>query len=67
MAKVPAKKSVQISSSVSPELFKALEDYRWKTGSENPEYRLEKTDVLRKAVEEFVVNHGIEVPETAAE
>lgn len=61
MAKTPAKKSVQVSASVSPEMFNALEDYRWTQ-------RLEKTDVLRKALEEFVVNHDIQVQaETPAE
>lgn len=54
------KKSVQVSASISTELFNALEDYRW-------EARLEKTDVLRNALEEFVVNHGIKVAPEAPE
>lgn len=60
-AKSVSKKSVQVSASVSPETFQALDDYRWAN-------RLEKTDVLRLAVEEFIVNHDIQVqPETPAE
>lgn len=61
MAKTASKKSVQVSASVSPEVFQALDDYRWAN-------RLEKTDVLRLAVEEFIVNHDIQVQaETPAE
>lgn len=57
-------KSVQVSTSISPELFEALEDYRWSQ-------RLEKSDVLRVALQEYAVNHDLQVaaeaPEAAAE
>lgn len=49
-----ARKSVQVSTSIDPNLFEGLEDYRWKN-------RLEKTDVLRLALQEFAVNHEIVV------
>ena len=57
MARTPKaedRKSVQISTSVSTEEFEALEDYRWTE-------RLEKADVLRLAVKEFLINHEIPV------
>lgn len=53
-------KSVQVSTSVSAEEFEALEDYRWTK-------RLEKADVLRAAVKEFLINHEIEVKAPAPE
>lgn len=59
-----AKKSVQVSTSISPELFEALEDHRWTR-------RLEKSDVLRVALQEYAVNHDLQVaaeaPEASAE
>lgn len=51
---VTAKKSVQVSTSISPELFEALEDFRWTQ-------RLEKSDVLRVALQEYAVNHDLKV------
>lgn len=49
-----ARKSVQVSTSIDANLFEGLEDYRWSK-------RLEKTDVLRLALQEFAVNHNIVV------
>lgn len=42
----------QVSATVAPELFTALEDYAW-------ENRRQRTDVVRQAVEEFVERNGI--------
>jgi len=42
----------QVSATVSPELFTALEDYAW-------ENRRQRTDVVRQAVEEFVQRNNI--------
>lgn len=61
MARTPkteaARKSVQMSTSIDPDLFDALDDYRWAN-------KLEKTDVMRLALQEFAVNHGIKVVAT---
>lgn len=54
------KKSVQVSTSISPELFAGLDDYRWAN-------KLEKSDVLRVALQEFAVNHDIPVAAEADE
>lgn len=54
------RKSVQVSTSISPELHEALEDFRWTK-------RLEKADVLRVALQEYAVNHGIKVADEAPE
>lgn len=53
-------KSVQVSTSISPELFEALEDHRWSR-------RLEKSDVLRVALQEYAVNHDLNVAKEAPE
>lgn len=58
--KTEDRKSVQVSTSVSAEEFEALEDYRWTE-------RLEKADVLRLAVKEFLINHEIPVQASAPE
>jgi len=42
----------QVSATVSPELFTALEDYAW-------ENRRQRTDVVRQAVEEFAERNGL--------
>jgi hypothetical protein len=42
----------QVSATVAPELFAALEDYAW-------ENRRQRTDVVRQAVEEFAERNGI--------
>lgn len=56
-----ARKNKQVSVSVSPEKFAALEDYRWAN-------RINKTnDVVALAVEEFITNHGITVADAPAD
>lgn len=56
------RKSVQVSTSISPELHKALMEYRWSARLEG------MTEILRAALEEYAVNHEIAVaaesPET---
>lgn len=56
----PARKSQQVSTSISPELFEALEDYRWSV-------RLQFTDLVRVALQEYSVNHNVEVKTAPAE
>lgn len=51
------RKNKQVSTTVSPERFAALEEYRWAN-------RINKTgDVLTLAVDEFIANHNIVVPD----
>lgn len=42
----------QVSATVAPELFTALEDHAW-------ENRRQRTDVVRQAVEEYARRNGI--------
>jgi tRNA A37 methylthiotransferase MiaB len=50
-----AKKSAQVSTTVSPEKYAALEDYRW-------ENRVNKlSDVIGQAVDLFIETKGIKV------
>ncbi|WNT44581.1 ribbon-helix-helix DNA binding domain protein [Arthrobacter phage Tillums] len=42
----------QVSATVAPELFTALEDHAW-------ENRRQRTDVVRQAVEEYAQRNGI--------
>lgn len=59
-AKPEAEKNVQVSATISPETYKALQDIRWEVRAE----RL--TDVVAQALDEFVVNHGTVAPEAPA-
>lgn len=55
-----SKKSTQISATVSPEKFAALEDYRW-------ENRVNKmSDVVAQAVDLFIETKGLKVAVPAA-
>jgi hypothetical protein len=45
-------KGVQVSTTVSPELFAALEDHRWTV-------RKSKSEVVLAALEEYAANHGL--------
>lgn len=45
-------KGVQVSTTVSPELFAALEDHRWNV-------RKSKSEVVLAALEEYATNHGL--------
>lgn len=55
------RKNKQISTTLAPEKFQALEDYRW-------DNRVNKIgDVLTAAVEEFIVNHQLEVQPAEAD
>lgn len=42
----------QVSATVAPELFTALEDHAW-------ENRRQRTDVVRQAVEEYAIRNNI--------
>jgi len=45
-------KGVQVSTTVSPELFAALEDHRWTV-------RKSKSEVVLAALEEYATSHGL--------
>lgn len=45
-------KGKQVSATVSPELYQALDDYGW-------ENRKKRTDLVRQAVEEFAERNNI--------
>ena len=47
----------QVSATVSPELYSALDDYAWTN-------RRNRTDVVRQAVEEFAQRNGLTPSET---
>jgi hypothetical protein len=47
-----AEKGVQVNATVPKEWDQKLEDHRWSV-------RMTKTQVVRKAVEEYMVNHGL--------
>lgn len=52
-------KGVQVSTTVSPELFAALEDHRWTV-------RKSKSEVVLAALEEYAANHDL-IPAPAEE
>jgi predicted transcriptional regulator len=52
MEKPTRGKGKQVSATVSPELYDALEDYGWNN-------RKTRTDLVRQAVEEFAERNGI--------
>lgn len=52
-------KGVQVSATISPELFEAIESHRW-------EVRKTKSEVVLTALEEYAANHGL-LPDSAAE
>lgn len=55
------RKNKQVSTTVAPEKFAALEEYRWSN-------RINKTgDVLTLAIDEFITNHNIAVPAPESE
>ena len=47
-----AEKGVQVNATVPKEWDAKLEDHRWSV-------RMTKTQVVRKAVEEYMINHGL--------
>lgn len=53
-----ARKSKQVSTTVSAEYFDGLEDYHWTN-------RIKVTDIVRLALDEFVEKHGIKVDGSA--
>jgi len=52
-------KGVQVSTTVSPELFAALEDHRWTV-------RKSKSEVVLAALQEYAANHELTIPEPEA-
>lgn len=54
-----ARKSVQVSTTVSAEVFDALEDYRWTA-------RKKMTELVAEAVTDLLAKHKIAVAGTAA-
>lgn len=50
------RKSRQVTATVSPELFDALENYRW-----DPKVRQKMPEVILEAVNDFVAKKGIKV------
>lgn len=54
------RKSSQVSTTVSPELFDALEDHRWTA-------RKKMTEVIAEAVSDYVAKHKIVVKSDAAQ
>ena len=48
------RKSSQVSTTVSPEVFEALEDHRWTA-------RKKMTEVIAEAVSDYIAKHGIKV------
>ena len=50
----PARKSAQVSTTVSPEVFDALEDHRWTA-------RKKMTEVVAEAVQDYIAKHKIQV------
>lgn len=50
----PARKSSQVSTTVSPEVFDALEDHRWTA-------RKKMTEVVAEAVSDYIAKHKIQV------
>lgn len=53
-------KGVQVSATVSPQVDQTLEDHRW-------DVRLTKTELVRKAILEYIANHGLTVAAEPAE
>lgn len=49
-----SRKSAQVSTTVSPEVFEALEDHRWTA-------RKKMTEVVAEAVSDYIAKHGITV------
>lgn len=49
------KKNKQVNATIPAELFDALEDYRWTAKIDG------MTGVVRVALEEYAVNHGVKV------
>jgi len=49
-----ARKSSQVSTTVAPEVFEALEDHRWTA-------RKKMTEVVAEAVADYIVKHNIVV------
>lgn len=54
MSVTPVRKSSQVSTTVSPEVFEALEDHRWTA-------RKKMTEVIAEAVADYIAKHKIEV------
>lgn len=53
-------KGVQVSTTVSPELFEKLENHRWTV-------RKSKSEVVLAALEEYAANHGLSASAPAEE
>lgn len=54
-------KNKQVSTTIAPEKFAVLEEYRWTN-------RINKTgDVLTLAVDEFIANHNITVADESTD
>jgi len=49
-----ARKSSQVSTTVSPEVFEALEDHRWTA-------RKKMTEVVGEAIADYIAKHNIQV------
>jgi len=54
----PARKSKQVSCTVPAEYFDGLEDYFWTN-------RIKVTDIVRKALDQFVAENGIKIDGSA--
>jgi len=52
-------KGVQVSTTVSPELYAALEDHRWTV-------RKSKSEVVLAALQEYAANHELTIHEPEA-
>lgn len=55
-----ARKSSQVSTTVSPEVFEALEDHRWTA-------RKKMTEVVAEAISDYIAKHKIKVAAEAPE
>ena len=53
-ATATARKSAQVSTTVSPEVFEALEDHRWTA-------RKKMTEVVSEAISDYIAKHNITV------
>ena len=50
----------QVSATISPELFTALDDYKWTQ-------KMTLTELIRTAVEEYAGRHGVLPPAPASD
>lgn len=51
-------KGKQVGTTVSPEYFEALDEYRWSVRKTMPE-------LVKTALDEYAANHGVNVPSDA--